>query len=277
MTEQLGRCSREDDHTPEEPSDFVPKRLISVSGSKAFLVDGSECRGASARYAALSYCWGGPEAEKHQLKSTTKTLARWQHNIGIDAMPLVLRDAIFLARKLSIQYLWVDALCILQDKEDSSDWDEQCKDVTSIYSNAYVTISAASSTSCTEGFLVQRGPRLRLPFSSARRKWATECFDLQFKWATRLDSSVHGFASALFDDRETCRWRHRGWTYQESGSSTREILFGDSRLYYRCRVMQKAMGASRAVYQSPVRQSIRERGNTGDLYDKWNNLFNWLL
>jgi len=105
MIEQLGRCSQGHHHTPKERSNFVPKRLISVSGPKAFLVDGSECRGASARYAALSYCWGGPEAEKHQLKSTTKTLARWQHDISIDAMPPVLRDTIFLVRKLPIQYL----------------------------------------------------------------------------------------------------------------------------------------------------------------------------
>ena len=166
----------------------------------------------------------------------------------------------------------MDALCILQDKEDSSDWDEQCKDVTTIYSNAYVTISAASSTSCTEGFLAQRGPRLRLPFSSARRKWATECFDLQFKWATRLNNSGHDFISASFDDRETCRWRHRGWTYQESESSTREFLFGNSRVYYRCRGMQTAMGAFQPIYHSPFRHSIRETGDSENLYNEWSNL-----
>jgi len=134
---------------------FIPKRLLSIQEPSLRLVNENECQEPSSRYGAFGYCWGGAEDASLQIKTTADTLAKRQSAIDTHSLTAVLRDAIFVAKTLSIPHIWVDSLCILQD--DISDWEQQCLEVAAIYGNAYVTIIAASSTSCLEGFLQQRG------------------------------------------------------------------------------------------------------------------------
>ena len=68
-------------------------------------------------YVALSHCWGPPD--KRPLCTTKANLA--QHILGIPwhLLTQTFQDAILLCIELSIQYLWIDSLCIVQDdKED---------------------------------------------------------------------------------------------------------------------------------------------------------------
>lgn len=62
------------------------------------------------KYAALSYCWGNEE----QPKSTPENLKEWTKCISLKEISAVTKDAIQLYIALSIRYLWIDALCILQ-------------------------------------------------------------------------------------------------------------------------------------------------------------------
>ncbi|PVH93058.1 heterokaryon incompatibility, partial [Periconia macrospinosa] len=50
------------------------------------------------------------------------------------SLPRTFQDAIGLARKLGILFLWIDSLCIVQD--DKRDWEEQSADMANIYQNA---------------------------------------------------------------------------------------------------------------------------------------------
>ncbi|KAH7066342.1 heterokaryon incompatibility protein-domain-containing protein [Paraphoma chrysanthemicola] len=96
-------------------------------------------------YCSLSYCWG-----KHPFLRTTKaTLAKHQESIPLDELPKTLRDAILIARQLSIRYIWIDALCIVQD--DLNDWAHESKLMASIYQNAILTIVAAAADDTTKG------------------------------------------------------------------------------------------------------------------------------
>lgn len=63
------------------------------------------------RYIALSYCWGAKVGLK-LLRANRDNLA--QH-VPWDDLLQTHKDAIMLARELGIQYLWIDALCIVQD------------------------------------------------------------------------------------------------------------------------------------------------------------------
>ena len=56
-----------------------------------------------------------------------------------------------LARELGVGYLWVDALCILQDNVE--DKDGEIARMGQIYSGAYFTLSAAGAEHCNQGFL----------------------------------------------------------------------------------------------------------------------------
>jgi hypothetical protein len=68
-----------------------------------------------AHYAALSYCWGVSQ----QVTSTTSTnLLDRVRGIEFQILPKTVQDAIITTRKLKLRFLWIDALCILQDSEE---------------------------------------------------------------------------------------------------------------------------------------------------------------
>jgi len=75
----------------------------------------------------------------------------------------VLSDAITLAEKLKILYIWIDLLCIVQD--DPYDWTRESSSIAGIYANGYLTIAAASSADCSEGFRKQ-SPQSRVPVTA---------------------------------------------------------------------------------------------------------------
>jgi hypothetical protein len=184
MSKMLKEDGKGQDQRPA--NSFVPERLISVDEVNPRLVLRTNLTafGASSRtptYAALSYCWGPADDAKQQLTTTKASIAQRQKAITTNEMTEVLRDAVAVTRALKIPYLWVDALCILQD--DISDWERQCVDVAELYANAIVTICVPSSTSCRQDFLRQRGLRIRLPFVSVRRPTLSGSYYLQFKYA----------------------------------------------------------------------------------------------
>jgi len=98
-------------------------------------------------YAALSYCWGG-----HQpIVATKSTMKDMMLDIPYSALPKTLQDAVTITIKLGLRFLWVDALCIIQD--DQTQKQQEIAAMPNIYQNAHVTICAARSRSCDEGFL----------------------------------------------------------------------------------------------------------------------------
>ena len=69
-------------------------------------------------------------------------------------MSKVVRDAIEICRILSITYLWLDSLCIIQD--DSSDWVTESANMAAVYANAALTISATSAPEEEAGIFRER-------------------------------------------------------------------------------------------------------------------------
>jgi hypothetical protein len=82
------------------------------------------------QYAALSYCWGNPSVASTQITTTKNTEVAHQTGIQMEALTQTLREAVTVCRSLDIPYLWVDAMCILQDDDD--DWNQQCVDMCNI-------------------------------------------------------------------------------------------------------------------------------------------------
>jgi len=64
-----------------------------------------------------------------------------------------IRDAITVTRDLGIRFLWVDALCIIQDSRKGKDWHREASKMRDVYSNAFVTISAETAMDARQGFL----------------------------------------------------------------------------------------------------------------------------
>lgn len=72
-------------------------------------------------------------------------------------LPRTIQDTIKVTRSLGLQFLWVDALCIIQDDKD--DRQTELSKMAQVFARALVTISAASATHSAQGFLQPRNVR----------------------------------------------------------------------------------------------------------------------
>jgi len=61
------------------------------------------------------------------------------------------QDAIIITRGLDIRYLWIDALCIIQDSIE--DWNVESAKMAQYYKGGMVMISALASPSADNGIL----------------------------------------------------------------------------------------------------------------------------
>lgn len=100
-------------------------------------------------------------------------------------MTSVIQDAVTVTRALSVRYLWIDALCIIQG--DGQDWARESQVIGLVYSNAFVTICSLSSSSCLEGFL-DRPTAVQIPFRSSIRPEIAGTYGLRRQ--PRLDGAT---------------------------------------------------------------------------------------
>jgi len=174
-------------------------------------------------FAALSYCWGkGRAHELNKSASTTDTSrSRNLNRMELSTLPRTIRDAVRVCRALSIPYLWVDSICIIQ--ENTTDFEQEAPTMAKVYGNSVFTISAVYSPDCTSGFL----------HHIVRLDWK------------RLESEVgHNIILYRGDDID---WEFmlsryaplakRGWTLQERALSSRVLHFG-TRTCWECRNLQ---------------------------------------
>ncbi|KAJ3579666.1 hypothetical protein NPX13_g899 [Xylaria arbuscula] len=179
---------------------------------------------------------------------------------------VVLRDAIAVCRALSVSFLWVDALCIVQD--DPQDWQRESSLMGQIYSNAQFTICAMSSRSCIEGFLDGR-VALTVPFQSHITPGIEGTFNL-----TRAMGSGYPFMDDsdlyIHHDFSLSSWRGRGWALQERIMSRKLLMFGRSRLHISCAHKWQIQGepVKNQSYMVQICQ-IQSEVNLDTLYDKW--------
>ncbi|KAF2233495.1 HET-domain-containing protein [Viridothelium virens] len=173
-----------------------------------------------SRYVALSYVWGGLE-QLMNTKSTEDSLSK-PFSLRAECHNSLLRntikDAILLVRLLGERYLWVDALCIVQDADDKL---LQLAAMDKIYGDAVLTIAATSGSSADSG-LPGVDPSIR-----PRRVKQLRC-------------DVQGVTLALFlpdvsVTADASVWNERAWTYQERVLSQRLMLVSEQQVFFRCR------------------------------------------
>ncbi|KAK4459442.1 heterokaryon incompatibility protein-domain-containing protein [Cladorrhinum samala] len=176
-------------------------------------------------FAALSYCWGSREEHERntplQLNASTKDLLR--AGIPASRLPLTLRQAVAVCRQLDLEYIWIDALCIIQD--DPSDWMAEAKKMATVYSMAKITIIATGAASSYDGFLKSdvNSAWLDSPFVPPARLVAQRYCTSGFHTNRRLHRPE---SSDPIDSR--------GWTYQEELLSTRLLRFTTDDVQWQC-------------------------------------------
>lgn len=103
------------------------------------------------RYVALSYCWG---TEAQKVMNLEETRRRLFTGIRTEALDCSIRDAILVTRELSFKYMWIDALCIPQDDNETKA--KEISRMAQIYGCLTLTIYASRALSVQEGFLTER-------------------------------------------------------------------------------------------------------------------------
>lgn len=234
-----------DEHDGSIDHAFMPNRVITIEVSKTDththvkLVSKGDVPDGSA-YAALSYCWGGDQ----KLKLTSKTYDLLGHSFASEDLPKTLQDAVIVAAKFSIFYLWVDALCIVQD--DDTDKGRELAVMAQIYENASLVISASRASSVDEGFLQPRLPFKRNASMSFGLWLVTPAGDERNPSLCFLATDLVGFqpphvkvSESLHDGVPRDPLISRAWCLQERGLAKRLVEFG--RLSTRIRIIRPGL------------------------------------
>lgn len=218
-------CSRQAQPCPS----WLPSRLLDIGsqGETCWrLVVVSQDRIALAPYATLSYRWG-LDAGVKLLRSTLDDFRQGQQRIS--DLPKTFQDAIVVARRLCIRYLWIDALCIVQDA--SEDKAREIPKMGSIYRNATCSLAASASEDPHGGLFRARdtttvAPGLIQAPAGAIRNETHHVVDTSYRDRQILSGPLH----------------RRGWVFQERFLSTRVIYFGQSQMFWECLAALKCEG-----------------------------------
>ncbi|KAI0407329.1 heterokaryon incompatibility protein-domain-containing protein [Xylaria palmicola] len=207
----LKACCSKHSACPSSKRSPLPTRVIDVSGEKIRLVDTRAEGLKKDKYVTLSYCWGGPQP----ITTTKATLEQHLQVLPAAKFPQTIKDAITVTRALKVKYIWVDAICIVQD--DPEDKVVEISRMTDIYNLSHVTISASTASTCTDGFLqtrkLEKTPiRLRAEFSRNKKGSVLLVTD------PASDEPIH----------------KRGWTMQEHLLAPRLLMFGSLCMEFRC-------------------------------------------
>jgi hypothetical protein len=167
------------------------------------------------KYAALSYTWGTAKQYK-LMKATYDNMCRpgWLRK-ATDQLPRTIIDAVLVCRGLDIRYLWVDALCIIQDSPE--DKDTQIGSMAFVYGGAFLTIVAGTGNSADAGLRGVSLPRKHGHFQSEIGK---------LKVTTASASGIDSLLKSA--------WYTRGWTFQELVLSKRILAFTEEQMMFFC-------------------------------------------
>ncbi|KAH8646785.1 heterokaryon incompatibility protein-domain-containing protein [Xylariales sp. PMI_506] len=214
-------CNDDNLHRPQRGRSPAPASIPSVFGGLATLrvidvdrmclVELEEFR----PYVALSYVWGAASTFR-LTKSTLKILLGNDSLKKTSTIPNTVYDAIALCSRIAQKYLWVDAICLIQN--DPVDVQRGIEVMDLIYEKAFLTIIAANGDSASSGLPgVVEGTRLSANI-------VTEV----------TDTAWLGVHTELEQHLASSTYRTRAWTFQEESLSRRALCFADGKVFFRC-------------------------------------------
>lgn len=241
----LDQC--QSDHTDcRTPVSVLPTRVLDLYELEKGQLKVYESQEAKAPFMALSYCWG----REQDFLLTQLTQAELSHGFSVSKLPRLLQDACSITRRLGCRYLWIDALCIVQDDEE--DKMREISQMQDIFSTALVVISASGADTCESSFLSEArilpksvatvpviviDPDVGQPKSSSwsLRKRTT-------RTAERIGMISLGKESLFSDYVDLCPSHRRAWTLEERMLPTRLLQFSKAQTTWHCKTAAMADG-----------------------------------
>ena len=209
-------CHETHPHCAPIEDTLLPSRLIDVGP-----MNGSQdprlhlpTKGQRGRYLALSYCWG----QSQPLVTTTENIDARVQNIPFSKLPTTIRDAVMITRAFNVRYLWVDALCIIQDSTE--DWQHESSKMHLTYRRATIMIAAGAARSSEQGIFARRYGIEAPPFRMGLLRTFTK--------------APKSMTITLPRPRSEEPLGSRAWTLQESIAATRIFYFGTNQMHFTC-------------------------------------------
>lgn len=199
---------------------YCPTRLIEVRANSSdcelrlYLTSNGSIK---EPYMTLSHCWGNSRV----LRLTTATRDRLQKGFNVTELPSTFQDAIMVTKALGINFLWIDALCIIQDS--IVDWQHEATLMSQVYSNSICNISALDAHDSTGGLFFERETS-NVPHCT---------FEICRKFQRKR---LYEFAYADFwsDSVQHAPLTRRAWVVQERLLAPRVLHFGKRQLLWEC-------------------------------------------
>jgi hypothetical protein len=238
---------------------FLPRRVIDVGDGDAKLVSSvylhESTPGERARYVTLSHRWG----KRIDQRTTRQNVMSRRNGIATELLPKSFQDAVTVTRKLGVRYLWIDAICIIQN--DRSDWIKQAPLMGKIYRNAYCTIAVHSAKNSTIGFLKSHPSHYMVRVGSCQAK-------------NGVRGTLHIGVSRCFEQAiDQSFIKRRAWVLQELTLSRRTVHFSNGQIYWDCphRDSPRQLGFTTDV-SAPTSQAWRVFDTDADVKESWYDL-----
>jgi hypothetical protein len=233
----LAECQENHNHCKKAQSANtpLPSRVISVGpadeSAEPYLL---ETHGkTTGRYVALSHCWGSSSG---YVKTTLQNVDSHKSKIKLDLLPQTFKDAIKVVRKLGIQYLWIDSLCIIQD--DVKDWEKEAALMGWYYKNSLITISAAHGKNSDAGLFKDRDSLSTRPCEFTIHATGQVGGSGQQTYAYAREMSFQISKSSLSSAYGPLPLHTRAWILQEQLLSLRTLTYSNSGISWRCQMMR---------------------------------------
>jgi hypothetical protein len=223
VAEWLSICRDNHPVCPRNGDVPLPTRVLDVSRAGVDQIRLRKVSGQGGSYLALSHCWGG----KIAMQTTRENLNARKEGIRFGELPETFQDAVTVTRGLGLKYLWIDALCIIQDDQD--DWGKESGNMAAIYQNAYVVLGADMSADSHGGFLDVEMAGYHgkgVPIAVVGSEDTTI-------YARPHES--HGNPCPLFNNGPGEPLSSRAWTLQEQLLASRMVHFAKNEMIWECK------------------------------------------
>lgn len=144
-------CKTNHGNACQVKSEWMPTRLLALDSLRLVETADGGVQDEDRRYAALSYTRGTASSDA-AIRTTLENLEERKGGMDLAELPRTFRDAIVACQALGIPFLWIDALCIVDDSEDRN---REVALMSKTFGNAEVTLAAYVSLTPALSLLLQ--------------------------------------------------------------------------------------------------------------------------